>query len=100
MKTRIAFEEHVSLPMQDPDAASKELTRGVEDLAFKGALVKGFAQRDVPDSAIVLAAMPAAVVTIILALEFDLDSSLVTSVVFVSTVLSPFMPALLIAYLS
>ena len=44
--------------------------------------------------------MPAAVVTIIPVLEFDLDSSFVTSVVFVSTVLSPLTPALLIAYLS
>ena len=51
------------------------------------------------DAAIVLAAMPAAVVTTVLALEFDLDNSFVTSVVFLSTVLSPFTLALLIAYL-
>jgi predicted permease len=33
--------------------------------------------------------MPAAVVTTVLALEFDLDSSFVTSTVFISTLLSP-----------
>ncbi len=41
-----------ALPMQDPDAASKELTRCVKDYGFKGALVNGFTQKDVPDSAI------------------------------------------------
>ena len=41
-----------ALPMQDPDAASEELIRSVKDLGFKGALVNGFTQRDVPDSAI------------------------------------------------
>src|SRR4030095_13529475 len=50
-------------------------------------------------AAIVLASMPAAVVTTVLALEFDLDSSFVTSVVFVSTLISPATLALLIAYL-
>jgi len=40
-------------------------------------------------SAITLASMPAAVVTTVLALEFDLDSSFVTSTVFISTLLSP-----------
>ena len=43
--------------------------------------------------------MPAAVVTTVLALEFDLDSSFVTSVVFISTLLSPLTLVLLIAYL-
>jgi 2,3-dihydroxybenzoate decarboxylase len=38
--------------MQDPDAASRELTRCVKELGFKGALVNGFTQKDVPDSAI------------------------------------------------
>ena len=51
------------------------------------------------EAAIVLAAMPAAVITTILALEFDLDSSFVTTVVFVSTLLSPFTLARLIANL-
>lgn len=51
------------------------------------------------DVAIVVSAMPAAVVTTVLALEFDLDSDFVTSVVFVSTLLSPLPLVLLIAYL-
>jgi predicted permease len=51
------------------------------------------------NAAIVLAAMPSAVVTTVLALEFDLDSAFVTSVVFVSTLLSPLSLVLLIAYL-
>ena len=41
-----------ALPMQDPDAASAELTRCVRELGFKGAMVNGFTQKDVPDSAI------------------------------------------------
>ena len=41
-----------ALPMQDPDAAAKELTRCVKELGFKGAMVNGFTQKDVPDSAI------------------------------------------------
>ncbi len=41
-----------ALPMQDPDAAAEELRRCVEQLAFKGALVNGFTQRDRADSAI------------------------------------------------
>ena len=49
--------------------------------------------------AIVASAMPAAVVTTVLALEFDLDSSFVTSVVFVSTLISPVTLMLLVAYL-
>jgi predicted permease len=49
--------------------------------------------------AIVVSAMPAAVVTTVLALEFDLDSALVTSIVFFSTLLSPISLVLLIAYL-
>jgi len=51
------------------------------------------------DVAIVVSAMPAAVVTTVLALEFDLDSAFVTSIVFVSTLLSPLTLVLLIAYL-
>jgi predicted permease len=49
--------------------------------------------------AIVVSAMPAAVVTTVLAMEFDLDSAFVTSVVFLSTLLSPLTLVLLIAYL-
>jgi predicted permease len=50
-------------------------------------------------AAIVEASMPAAVITTILALEFDVAPSFVTSVVFASTVLSPFTLTALIAYL-
>ena len=50
-------------------------------------------------AAILLGAMPTAVVTTVLALEFDLDPNFVTSVVFVSTMLSPFSLVLIIAYL-
>ena len=46
------FAGFAALPMQDPDAASEELVRSVRDLGFKGALVNGFTQKDVPDSAI------------------------------------------------
>ena len=41
-----------ALPMQDPDAAAAELTRAIKELGFKGAMVNGFTQKDVPDSAI------------------------------------------------
>lgn len=41
-----------ALPMQDPAAAADELKRCVNELGFKGALVNGFTQRDVEDSAI------------------------------------------------
>ncbi len=46
------FAAFAALPMQDPDAASRELTRCVKELGFKGALVNGFTQKNVPDSAI------------------------------------------------
>jgi len=46
------FAGFAALPMQDPDAASKELIRCVKDLGFKGALVNGFTQKEVADSAI------------------------------------------------
>ena len=51
-KHRDRFAGFAALPMQDPDAASEELIRSVKDLGFKGALVNGFTQKDVPDSAI------------------------------------------------
>ena len=41
-----------ALPMQDADAAAAELSRCVRELGFKGAMVNGFTQKDVPDSAI------------------------------------------------
>lgn len=39
-----------ALPMQDPDAASAELTRCVKELGFKGAMVNGFTQRGDPET--------------------------------------------------
>jgi len=50
-------------------------------------------------AAIVEASMPAAVITTVLALEFDLDAAFSTSVVFFTTLLSPITLVLLIAYL-
>ena len=41
-----------ALPMQDPKAAGDELTRCINELGFKGAMVNGFTQRGEPDSAI------------------------------------------------
>jgi malate permease and related proteins len=49
--------------------------------------------------AILSASMPAAVITTVLALEFNLDAGFATGAVFLSTVLSPFTLVLLIAYL-
>jgi predicted permease len=50
-------------------------------------------------AAIIEASMPAAVITTVLALEFDLDADFSTSVVFFTTLLSPLTLVLLIAYL-
>src|ERR1043166_6475261 len=41
-----------ALPMQDPDAATRELIRCVRELGFKGALVNGFSQAGHADTAI------------------------------------------------
>lgn len=41
-----------ALPLQEPDAASAELVRCVRSLGFKGAMIYGFTQKDVVDSAI------------------------------------------------
>jgi 2,3-dihydroxybenzoate decarboxylase len=41
-----------ALPMQDPEAAAKELTRCVRQLGFVGALVNGFSQAGKPDGAL------------------------------------------------
>jgi predicted TIM-barrel fold metal-dependent hydrolase len=38
------FAGFAALPLQDPDAAIRELTRCVKELGFKGALVNGFSQ--------------------------------------------------------
>lgn len=46
------FGGFAGLPMQDPEAAAKELTRCVKDLGFKGAMVNCFTQRGIADSAI------------------------------------------------
>jgi gamma-resorcylate decarboxylase len=46
------FAGFAGLPMQDPDAAARELTRCVTELGFKGAMCNCFTQRQVPDSAI------------------------------------------------
>jgi predicted permease len=48
---------------------------------------------------IILASMPTAVITTILALEFDVAPAFVTNVVFVTTLLSPITLAPLIVYL-
>ncbi len=44
------FQAFAALPMQDPDAACRELERCVKELGFRGALVNGFSQIDKPDS--------------------------------------------------
>jgi predicted TIM-barrel fold metal-dependent hydrolase len=46
------FAGFAALPMQDPEAAAKELTRCVKELGFLGALVNGFSQAGKPDSAL------------------------------------------------
>jgi len=38
------FQGFAALPMQDPEAAARELARCVEQLGFRGALVNGFSQ--------------------------------------------------------
>ena len=38
------FAGFAALPMQDPEAAARELTRCVKELGFVGALVNGFSQ--------------------------------------------------------
>ncbi len=40
------FRAFAALPMQDPDAATRELERCVKELGFAGALVNGFSQRE------------------------------------------------------
>jgi predicted permease len=50
-------------------------------------------------AALVEAAMPSAVITTIIALEYDIAPTFVTSVVFVSTILSPLTVTILIAFL-
>ena len=38
------FQGFAALPLQDPDAATRELTRCITELGFKGVLVNGFSQ--------------------------------------------------------
>ena len=44
------FAAFAALPMQDPEAATAELTRCVKELGFVGALVNGFSQSGTPDN--------------------------------------------------
>ena len=44
------FASFAALPMQDPEAATAELTRCVNDLGMVGALVNGFSQTGTPDN--------------------------------------------------
>jgi gamma-resorcylate decarboxylase len=46
------FAAIAALAMQDPDVATRELTRCVKELGFKGALVNGFSQVGTPDTAV------------------------------------------------
>lgn len=46
------FQAFAALPLQDPDAATRELERCVKQLGFKGALVNGFSQIDTPDNVV------------------------------------------------
>ncbi len=46
------FQGFAALPMQDPDAASRELERCISELGFKGALVNGFSQIGSPENCV------------------------------------------------
>jgi len=46
------FQAFAAVPMQDPEAASRELVRCVKELGFRGVLVNGFSQIDTEDSAV------------------------------------------------
>lgn len=48
------FRAFAALPMQDPEAATRELERCVRDLNFVGALVNGFSQVGDPDTVVYL----------------------------------------------
>lgn len=43
------FRGFAALPLQDPEAAARELARCIEELGFEGALVNGFSQREDDD---------------------------------------------------
>jgi gamma-resorcylate decarboxylase len=46
------FAGFAALPLQDPEAAARELSRCVKELGFKGAMVNGFTQLNEQDSAL------------------------------------------------
>ena len=46
------FKGFAALPLQDPEAASKELTRCIRELGFCGTLVNGYSQIGTPDSTV------------------------------------------------
>jgi len=46
------FQAFAALPMQDPEAATRELDRCVRTMGFKGALVNGFSQVDSPENVV------------------------------------------------
>lgn len=46
------FAGFAALPMQDPEAAARELTRCVDEFGFSGALVNGFSQIGAADTAV------------------------------------------------
>ena len=46
------FQAFAALPMQNPEMASRELTRAIGELGFKGTLVNGFSQIGSPDTAV------------------------------------------------
>jgi 2,3-dihydroxybenzoate decarboxylase len=48
------FQAFAALPMQDPEAATREYERCIRQLGFVGALVNGFSQVDDPNSAVYL----------------------------------------------
>jgi 2,3-dihydroxybenzoate decarboxylase len=46
------FRGFAALPLQDPEAATQEVRRAVEELGFVGALVNGYSQLDDDDNAL------------------------------------------------
>jgi len=48
------FHGLTALPLQDPDAACRELERGATELGFRGALANGFSQIDDPENCVYL----------------------------------------------
>jgi gamma-resorcylate decarboxylase len=51
-KNPTRFQAFAALPLQDPDAATREYERCVKELGFKGALVNGFSQVGSPDNCV------------------------------------------------